>query len=74
MNVVGRQMSRSNSSSHHQRQYSDHLIDASSSNKWLQSASLSQVLHFYENLQKLFIADGWVVHECDFDAFMSSKT
>ena len=42
MNVVGRQMSRSNSSSHHQRQYSDHLIDASS--KWLQSStSLSQV-------------------------------
>nr|POE48536.1 kinesin-like protein kin-13b [Quercus suber] len=46
MNVVGRQMSRSNSSSHHQRQYSDHLIDASS--KWLQSStSLSQDFGFY---------------------------
>ena len=45
MNVVGRQMSRSNSSSQHERQYSDHLIDASS--KWLQSsATLSQVLTF----------------------------
>ncbi|KAB1200597.1 Kinesin-13A [Morella rubra] len=42
MNVVGRQMSRSNSSAHHQRQYSDHFIDATSSNKWLQSSSLSQ--------------------------------
>ncbi|XP_062149081.1 kinesin-like protein KIN-13B [Alnus glutinosa] len=47
MNVVGRQMSRSTSSSHHQRQYSDHLIDAPSSNKWLQSASLSQDFGFF---------------------------
>uniref|UniRef100_A0A2N9FXI5 Kinesin-like protein n=1 Tax=Fagus sylvatica TaxID=28930 RepID=A0A2N9FXI5_FAGSY len=46
MNVVGRQMSRSNSSSQHERQYSDHLIDASS--KWLQSsATLSQDFGFY---------------------------
>ncbi|XP_050218630.1 kinesin-like protein KIN-13B isoform X2 [Mercurialis annua] len=36
MNVVGRQMSRSNSSVHHQRQYSDNLIDSS---RWLQSSS-----------------------------------
>lgn len=43
--MVGRQMPRSNSSSHHQRQYSDHWIDAPSSNKWLQSASLSQSFH-----------------------------
>ena len=56
MNVVGRQMSRSNSSSHHQRQYSDHLIDASS--KWLQSStSLSQVNAFSIFVLLIIIAE-----------------
>ncbi|CAI0389953.1 unnamed protein product [Linum tenue] len=36
MSVVGRQMSRSHSTAHHHRQYSDNFIDAS---KWLQSSS-----------------------------------
>ncbi|GMN69791.1 hypothetical protein TIFTF001_038846 [Ficus carica] len=40
MNAVGRQVSRSNSTVHHQRQYSDNFLDASS--KWFQSANLSQ--------------------------------
>ncbi|XP_041005729.1 kinesin-like protein KIN-13B isoform X2 [Juglans microcarpa x Juglans regia] len=51
MNVVGRQMSRSSSSSHHQRQYSDHFIETASSNKWLQSSSLSQDFGFYGGVQ-----------------------
>ncbi|KAF5482039.1 hypothetical protein F2P56_002639 [Juglans regia] len=51
MNVVGRQMSRSSSSSHHQRQYSDHFIETASSNKWLQSSSLSQDFGFYGGAQ-----------------------
>lgn len=55
MNVVGRQMSRSSSSSHHQRQYSDHFIETASSNKWLQSSSLSQVLHFISFFENLLI-------------------
>ncbi|XVE70350.1 hypothetical protein DITRI_Ditri10aG0065600 [Diplodiscus trichospermus] len=37
MSVVGRQMARSNSTAHHQRQYSDNFLDASFSSKWLQS-------------------------------------
>ena len=41
MNAVGRQVSRSNPAVHHQRQYSDNFLDASS--KWFQSANLSQV-------------------------------
>ncbi|ONH98124.1 hypothetical protein PRUPE_7G231000 [Prunus persica] len=45
MNVVGRQMARSNSAMHHQRQYSDNFMDASS--KWLQSSSLSQDFELY---------------------------
>lgn len=49
MNVVGRPMARSNSAMHHQRQYSDNFMDASS--KWLQSSSLSQVLIFDYILQ-----------------------
>lgn len=49
-------MSRSNSSSHHQRQYSDHLIDASS--KWLQSStSLSQVNAFSIFVLLIIIAE-----------------
>lgn len=40
MNAVGRQVSRSNPTVHHQRQYSDNFLDASS--KWFQSANLSQ--------------------------------
>ncbi|PQM39318.1 kinesin-like protein KIN-13B [Prunus yedoensis var. nudiflora] len=45
MNVVGRPMVRSNSAMHHQRQYSDNFMDASS--KWLQSSSLSQDFELY---------------------------
>lgn len=49
-------MSRSNSSSHHQRQYSDHIIDASS--KWLQSStSLSQVNAFSIFVLLIIIAE-----------------
>ncbi|KAL5771240.1 hypothetical protein ACOSP7_015394 [Xanthoceras sorbifolium] len=39
MNVVGRQMSRSNTTAHHQRQYSDNFLDSSFSARWLQSSS-----------------------------------
>lgn len=42
MNAVGRQVSRSGSTAHHHRQYSDNFIDASLHGKWLQSANLSQ--------------------------------
>ncbi|GAV82133.1 Kinesin domain-containing protein [Cephalotus follicularis] len=35
MNVVGRQMSRSNTTAHHQRQYSDNFLDSSFNSKWL---------------------------------------
>ncbi|XP_060669055.1 kinesin-like protein KIN-13B [Ziziphus jujuba] len=45
MNVVGRQMSRSNTAVHHQRQHSDNFIDASS--KWFQSSNLSQDFGLY---------------------------
>ncbi|XP_068647762.1 kinesin-like protein KIN-13B [Aristolochia californica] len=40
MNAVGRQMQRSSApaQAHHQRQYSDHFLDAASNNRWLQSA------------------------------------
>ncbi|XAR66988.1 Plus-end-directed kinesin ATPase [Bertholletia excelsa] len=42
MNAVGRQMQRSGSTGHHQRQYSsDNFLESSSfNNKWLQSAAL----------------------------------
>ncbi|GAB4852579.1 Kinesin-like protein KIN-13B [Ancistrocladus abbreviatus] len=41
MNAMGRQVQRSTTSIHHQRQYSDNTIDASSSmSKWLQSTNL----------------------------------
>ncbi|KAJ4708432.1 Kinesin-like protein [Melia azedarach] len=39
MSVVGRQMSRSNTTAHHQRQYSDNFLDSSFSAKWLQSSN-----------------------------------
>ncbi|KAK9947702.1 hypothetical protein M0R45_003315 [Rubus argutus] len=46
MNVVGRQMSRSNSAMQHQRQYSDsYFADAAS--KWLQPSGLSQDFELY---------------------------
>ncbi|MFQ6638382.1 hypothetical protein Gotur_014833 [Gossypium turneri] len=49
MSVVGRQMARSNSAAHHQRQYSDNFLDASFNAKWLQSSNLpsSQEFGFY---------------------------
>ncbi|XVF49197.1 hypothetical protein PTKIN_Ptkin03bG0249300 [Pterospermum kingtungense] len=49
MSVVGRQMARSNSTAHHQRQYSDNLLDASFNSKWLQSSHFpsSQEFGFY---------------------------
>ncbi|KAE8736100.1 Kinesin-13A [Hibiscus syriacus] len=49
MSVVGRQMARSNSTTHHQRQYSDNFPDASFNAKWLQSSNLpsSQEFGFY---------------------------
>ncbi|KAK2645693.1 hypothetical protein Ddye_020888 [Dipteronia dyeriana] len=40
MNVVGRQVSRSNTTAHHQRQYSDNFLDSSFSAKWLQSSNV----------------------------------
>ncbi|KAL5975884.1 hypothetical protein ACLOJK_020212 [Asimina triloba] len=44
MNAVGRQMQRSASTAHHQRQYSDTFFDVSSnSSKWLQSAGLQHL-------------------------------
>ncbi|XP_058113577.1 kinesin-like protein KIN-13B isoform X2 [Magnolia sinica] len=44
MNAVGRQMQRSSTSAHHQRQYSDNFSEASSNNsKWLQSAGLQHL-------------------------------
>ncbi|XWS26858.1 hypothetical protein CRYUN_Cryun26dG0066600 [Craigia yunnanensis] len=49
MSVVGRQMERSNSTAHHQRQYSDNFLDASFNSKWLQSSNFpsSQEFGFY---------------------------
>ncbi|XP_059638119.1 kinesin-like protein KIN-13B [Cornus florida] len=43
MNAVGRQMQRSGSTGHHQRQFSDNFIDTAFNNKWLQSAGLHQL-------------------------------
>ncbi|XP_043724987.1 kinesin-like protein KIN-13B isoform X2 [Telopea speciosissima] len=44
MNVVGRQMQRSGSSTvHHQRQYSDNFLETSSNGRWLQSAGLQHL-------------------------------
>ncbi|KAJ4958549.1 hypothetical protein NE237_025660 [Protea cynaroides] len=44
MNVVGRQMQRSGPSTvHHQRQYSDNLLETSSNGRWLQSAGLQHL-------------------------------
>ncbi|XP_031099110.1 kinesin-like protein KIN-13B [Ipomoea triloba] len=40
MNVVGRQMQRSSSTGHNNRQFSDNFIDTAFNNKWLQSAGL----------------------------------
>ncbi|CAI9100319.1 OLC1v1037292C1 [Oldenlandia corymbosa var. corymbosa] len=40
MNAMGRQMQRSSSTGHHQRQYSDNFIDNAFNNKWLRSAGL----------------------------------
>ncbi|KAJ0030361.1 hypothetical protein Pint_13167 [Pistacia integerrima] len=40
MNVVGRQMSRSNTTAHHHRQYSDNFLDSSFNVKWLQSSNV----------------------------------
>ncbi|KAE8682828.1 Kinesin-13A [Hibiscus syriacus] len=49
MNVVGRQMTRSNSTAHHQRQYSDNFLDVSYNSNWLQSSNCpsSQEFGFY---------------------------
>ncbi|XWS72015.1 hypothetical protein CRYUN_Cryun02cG0004500 [Craigia yunnanensis] len=38
MSVVGRQIARSNSTAHHQRQLSDNFLDAPFNSKWLQSS------------------------------------
>ncbi|KAK9269203.1 hypothetical protein L1049_000972 [Liquidambar formosana] len=47
MSLVGRQMQRSGSTVHHQRQYSDNFLESSSSNgRWLQQSSL-QDFGFY---------------------------
>ncbi|GMI81251.1 hypothetical protein like AT3G16060 [Hibiscus trionum] len=46
MSVVGRQMARSNSTAHHQRQYSDNFLDASFNAKWLQSSNLPSSQEF----------------------------
>ncbi|XVE98181.1 hypothetical protein REPUB_Repub03eG0083700 [Reevesia pubescens] len=46
MSVVGRQMARSNSTTHHQRQYSDNFLDASFSSKWLQSSNFPSSQEF----------------------------
>ncbi|XP_043699193.1 kinesin-like protein KIN-13B [Telopea speciosissima] len=44
MNVVGRQMQRSGTSTvHHQRQYSDNFSETSSNGRWLQSAGLQHL-------------------------------
>ncbi|XP_022749806.1 kinesin-like protein KIN-13B isoform X2 [Durio zibethinus] len=49
MSVLGRQMARSNSTAHHQRQYSANFLDASFNSKWLQSSNFtsSQEFGFY---------------------------
>ncbi|KAG6390731.1 hypothetical protein SASPL_148476 [Salvia splendens] len=41
MNAVGRQ--RSGAAAHHQRQYSDQFVEASSNGRWLQSAGLQHL-------------------------------
>ncbi|XP_022730955.1 kinesin-like protein KIN-13B [Durio zibethinus] len=46
MSVVGRQMARSNSTAHHQRQYSDIFLDASFNSKWLESSNFPSSLEF----------------------------
>ncbi|KAG9455792.1 hypothetical protein H6P81_000300 [Aristolochia fimbriata] len=54
MNAVGRQMQRSAAPPHHQRQYSDHFLDAASNNRWLQSAAppLQDYSRMYRNAQR----------------------
>ncbi|GKV06594.1 hypothetical protein SLEP1_g18467 [Rubroshorea leprosula] len=49
MNVIGRQMARSNATVHHQRQYSDNFLDSTFNGKWLQSSNFpsSQDFGYY---------------------------
>ncbi|XP_044463183.1 kinesin-like protein KIN-13B [Mangifera indica] len=46
MNVVGRQMTRSNTTAHHHRQYSDNFLDSSFNAKWLQSSNVPSSQEF----------------------------
>ncbi|XP_057772778.1 LOW QUALITY PROTEIN: kinesin-like protein KIN-13B [Salvia miltiorrhiza] len=43
MNAVGRQRSGAAAAAHHQRQYSDQFVEASSNGRWLQSAGLQHL-------------------------------
>ncbi|KAK6914892.1 Kinesin motor domain [Dillenia turbinata] len=43
MNAVGRQRSSASSTAHHQRQYSDNFLEASSNGRWLQSTGLQHL-------------------------------
>ncbi|KAL1559082.1 Kinesin-like protein KIN-13B [Salvia divinorum] len=43
MNAVGRQRSGAAAAAHHQRQYSDQFMEASSNGRWLQSAGLQHL-------------------------------
>lgn len=58
MNVVGRQMSRSNSTAHHQRQYSDNFLD---NGRWLQSSSQVTFQMFFHFLNGLFSVESFYV-------------
>ncbi|KAI4350863.1 hypothetical protein L6164_005270 [Bauhinia variegata] len=47
MNVIGRQIPRSNSAVHHQRQNSDNFLDATSHGRWFQSSTMTQEFGSY---------------------------
>ena len=64
MSVVGRQMARSNSTAHHQRQHSDNFLDASFSSKWLQSSHFpsSQVFDLFLSLSLSFFTSTFCIY------------
>ncbi|KAI4347130.1 hypothetical protein L6164_007973 [Bauhinia variegata] len=47
MNVIGRQMPRSDSAVHHQRQNSDNFLDATSHGRWFQPSTMTQEFGSY---------------------------
>nr|GLL45198.1 kinesin-like protein KIN-13B isoform X1 [Ipomoea trifida] len=59
MNVVGRQMQRSSSTGHNNRQFSDNFIDTAFNNKWLQSAGLHHLHSSNPNVPPLQVPSNY---------------